>query len=107
MKTIIINGIEYELEQHDNGKELSKIKIPKGWRLLLPSEAMMLYERGLIDSSFWFFVQQTNKELGKTGYVAGFGADSDGAGLYCGWDPLGTNSDLGVLFAREKKSRKT
>jgi len=41
-KTIIINNVEYELKQHDNGKILSDIKIPKGWRLLLPSEAMML-----------------------------------------------------------------
>lgn len=102
-KTIIINDIEYELEQHDNNKMLKDIIIPKGWRLLLPSEAMMLYERGLIDSSFWFYVQQTNKEEDKKGNIARFGANSDGAYLYCYGNPSDTIASLGVLFCRPKK----
>ena len=104
MKTITINNVEYELEQHDNGKTLSEIKIPKGWRLLLPSEATILYERGLIDNSFWFFVQQTNKKEAKKGNVAGFGAGSVRAIFDCGRDPTYTNSSLGVLFCRNIKN---
>ena len=103
MKTIIINNIEYELEQHDNGKRLSEIKIPKGWRLLLPSEAMMLYERGLIDKSFWFYVQQINKEEEKKGNVARFYAGSVGAGLGCYRNPSYSVASLGVLFCKDLK----
>jgi hypothetical protein len=104
-KTIIINRVEYELEQHDNDKTLSKIKIPKGWRLLLPSEAMMLYERGLINNTFWFFVQQTNEEEGEKGNVAGFGADSVRAFLDCDRDPSNRNAGLGVIFCRDLKAK--
>jgi len=103
MKTIIINEIEYELKQHENGKKLSEITIPKGWRLLLPSEAMMLYERGLIDNTFWFYVQQTNKIEKDKGNVARFIANSDGAYLNCNGNPSGSYSLLGVIFCREVK----
>ena len=103
MKTIIINNVEYELVQHDNNKKLSDIKIKKGWRLLLPSEAMMLYEKGLIGSSFWFYVKQTNKEEEKKGNVAWFFADSGGAVLYCDRDPSITYSSLGVILCRDVK----
>lgn len=106
-KSIIINNIEYELEQHDNGKKLSEIKILDSWRLLLPSEAMMLYERGLIDSSFWFFVQQTNEDEKKKGKVARFGASSDGALLYCDRNPNFAVSSLGVLFAKNLEENKS
>ena len=98
-KTVIIGNVEYELEQHDNGKKLSEIKIPNGYRLLLPSEAMMLYEKGLIGDSFWFFVEQTNKDEKKKGNVARFDAGSDWAGLSCYWVPSGADSGLGVIFA--------
>jgi len=100
-KTIIINKVEYELKQHDNGKILSDIEIPKGWRLLLPSEAMILYERGLIDSSFWFFVQQTNKEEEKKGNVARFYAVSGWAVLDCVRNPSGSGSSLGILLCKD------
>ncbi len=106
MKKIIINKVEYELKQHDNNKKLSEIIIPKGWRLLLPSEAMMLYEKSLIDSSFWFYVKQTNKKEKLKGNVARFGADSDGAGLGCNGDPSFTNSALGVIFCRDIRRKK-
>ena len=103
MKTIKINNVEYELEQHDNGKMLKDIKIPEGWRLLLPSEAMMLYERGLIDSSSWFFVKQINKNLAKKGYVARFVASSVWASLYCNEDPSDASDSLGVILCRDLK----
>ena len=103
MKTIKINNVEYELEQHDNNKRLSDIKIPRGWRLLLPSEAMMLYERGLIDSSFWFFVEQTNKEYKGSGYVARFVVNSGDAWLGCDGYPTYADAVLGVIFARDLK----
>lgn len=106
LKTITINKVIYELEQHDNGKKLSEIIIPKGWRLLLPSEAMMLYERGLIDNSFWFYVQQTNKDEAKKGNVARFDALSDRAFLSCNWGAGYSDSSLGVIFARELEKRK-
>jgi hypothetical protein len=101
MKTKIINNVEYELEQHDNGKCLKDIKIPKGWRLLFPSEAMMLYEKELIDSSFWFFVKQINQKEKRKGNVARFSAGSDGAYLDCGGVPAVADASLGVLFCRE------
>ena len=103
MKTKIINNVEYELEQHDNGKNLSEIKIPKGWRLLLPSEAMMLYERGLINNNFWFFVKQTNKIEKKKGNVARFDADSSRAYFVCDGSDSGRGASFGVIFARDLK----
>ena len=118
MKKVIINNVEYELEQHDNGKKLSEIKIPKGKRLLLPSEAMMLYEKGLLDSSSWFFVKQTSEEEEnsswffvkqtseeeeKKGNVAGFDAYSGWAFLGCSGVPSFASSSLGVIFARDVK----
>lgn len=106
MKTIIINNVEYELKQHDNDKKLSDIKIPKGWRLLLPSEAMMLSERGLIDNTFWFYVKQTNKAKAEQGNVAGFYADLAGAFLNCVRNPSYTNAALGVIFCRDLGGKK-
>lgn len=106
MKTIIINNVEYELKQHDNYKELSEIKIPKGWRLLLPSEAMMLYERGLIDNTFWFYVKQTNKQEENNGNVARFFASSGGAGLDCYGFPSDTDAALGVLLCKDLRGKK-
>ena len=38
------------------------------------------------------------------GYVAGFGADSDWAGLYCVWYPADSGSGLWVRAARENKT---
>ena len=99
MKTKIIDNVEYELEQHDNGKKLSEIKIPKGWRLLKPNEAMKLWDLGLLRDN-WIFVENTNKKLKKE-YVARFGADLDGAYLDCNWNPQFSLSWLGVLFCRD------
>ena len=54
MKTKIINHVEYELKSHDFNKTLAEIKIPKGWRLLKPLEAMMLWE--LKPAIYWFYI---------------------------------------------------
>jgi len=99
MKTKIIDNVEYELEQHDNGKELSEIKIPKGWRLLKPFEAQRLWDLGLLRDN-WIFVENTNKKL-KKDYVARFYAYSDRAYLNCDWYPQYSNSRLGVIFCRD------
>lgn len=107
IKTIIINNVEYELKQHDNNKLLSEIRIPKGWRLLLLSEVMMLYERGLIDTSFWIYVKQTNKEKEKKGRVARCIACSVGAYLYCYRNPSNSNASLGVMLCRDLKANKS
>ena len=99
MKTKIIDNIEYELEQHDNGKKLSEIKIPKGWRLLKPNEAMKLWDLGLLRNN-WIFVENTHKELKKK-YVAWFYAFSGGASLDCAGNPQNSFSGLGVIFCRD------
>jgi hypothetical protein len=106
IETITINNIEYELKQHDNNKMLSEIIIPKGWRLLLPSEAMMLYERNLIDNTFWFYVQQTNKIEKENGNVAGFDAGSGWAGLNCYWAPSDSDDSLGVILCKDLKVKR-
>ena len=98
MKTKIINGVEYQMETHDKRKMLSEIKIPKGWRLLKPSEAMMLWE--LKNFPDWFFVEQVIKKY-KGKFVARFYANSDGAYLDCSRIPAGTYSSLGVRFCRD------
>lgn len=100
MKTKIIDNVEYELEQHDNGKTLKEIKIPKGWRLLKPWEAQRLWDMGYLRDN-WFFVENTNKEPKKEGYVARFVAGSGGADLNCVGDPSLRGAGLGVVFCRE------
>ena len=102
MKTIIVDGCEFETTTHHLNKTLSEIEIPKGWRLLKPSEAMMLWEIEHFVS--WFFVEQTiKKNIGK--YVARFSADSDWAILNCCRDPTDRNAGLGVRFCRDIKKR--
>jgi len=96
MKTKIIKGVEYELETHDFNKILSEIKIPKGWRLLKPSEALMLLELEPFDD--WFFVEQPLKN---TTTVARFYANSDRAVLNCNWSPASHVTSLGVRFCRD------
>lgn len=107
MKTIIINNVEYELKQHDNNKLLSEITIPKGKRLLLPSEAMMLYERGLLNNTFWFYVEQTNKKEKANGAFSRFYTYSGRANLFCDWNSTDRYGELGVLFAKDLKVNKS
>jgi len=106
MKTIIIDNIEYELEQHDDDKTLSEIEISKGWRLLKPWEAQRLWDLGYLRDN-WFFVENTNKILKKKGYVARFYADSGRTDLGCGWDPTYRCSSLGVILCRDLNSPQT
>jgi hypothetical protein len=103
MKTKIINNVEYELKTHDKGKILSQIKIPKGWRLLKPSEAMMLWELKPFED--WFFVEQIIKRC-KDKYVAWFVAYSVRARLYCDGFPSNSDASLGVRFCRDIKKVK-
>jgi len=102
MKTKIIKGIEYEMETHDYNKTLSEIKIPKGWRLLKPSEALMIWELEQLDD--WFFVEQV-VEKNKDGKVARFNANSVRAILNCNRDPELRDSCLGVRFCRDLKKK--
>ena len=101
-KTKIIDNVEYELETHDFNKKLSDIKIPKGWRLWKPSEAMMLWENEKTRKQFnltdcWFFIANPLKN----DYVARFHAGSDWAYLVCSRNPDDSGSALGVRFARK------
>jgi hypothetical protein len=106
-KTIIIDGIKYETEDHDFNKKLSDIKIPEGWRLWTAEECIKLKnwndknDNKLNLINCWFYIKQPfnlNKDL-----VARFCADSDGAYLYCDRDPSDSDSDLGVRFCRRVK----
>jgi hypothetical protein len=113
MKTITINGWEYETETHDFGKKLLDIEIQKGWELWTkedigyfianPSDAikvrLMVIKNIFKDD--WFYIKQWRKDYeGK--YVAWFYASSGRAYLYCNSSPSSTYSSLGVRFKRKK-----
>ena len=100
MKTLRIDNTEYELTQHDNGKRLDEIKIPKGYRLLKPWEAQRLWDLGFLRNN-WIYVEQLNLEKKEEGHVAGFYAISDRAFLDCDRYPSNADSNLGVIFARD------
>ena len=106
-KTIIIDGIEYETEDHDFNKKLSDIKIPEGWRLWTAEECIKLKnwndknKNKLNLKDCWFFIKQPfdfNKDL-----VARFIAGSGWVGLNCYRNSSNSNSDLGVRFCRDVK----
>jgi len=101
--TVVINNVEYDIVQHDNGKKLSEIKIPKGWRLLYPSEAMMLFERGIIKKG-WIYVQNVSNKYKSKDYVSRFYFDKKEAWFdltFVGKD--GTyDPNLGVIFAKDE-----
>lgn len=105
MKYKTINNTKYELEQHDNNKKLSEIKIKKGWRLLKPWEAQRLWDLGYLRDN-WFFVENINKELKEIGRVAGFDANSDRAGIVCYWAPDIHGDSLGVLLCKDLMEQK-
>ena len=96
--------IEVETEIHDKGNMLKDIKIPKGWRLLTINEMVILsnnYSKELNLEDTWEFIEQPftkNKE-----YIARFGADSVGAGFYCGGCPADSGASLGVRFCKDLK----
>ena len=103
-KTFIINNVEYETETHDFNNPLAEIKIPEGWRLWTAEECIKLHNnkewRDILNlNDCWFFIKQPfdlNHYL-----VARFVAISDGAGLYCVWDPTYRGVRLGVRFCKD------
>ena len=52
MRTKIINGWEYERELHTEMNTFSKIKIPKGWKLITFGELMLLWNDYREDFNF-------------------------------------------------------
>lgn len=107
MKTLKIPKlkIEVEVEIHCRGKKLAEIKIPKGWRLLKPSEIWLLFEnekyrKQLRLDNTWEFVDNPIKN----GWVARFDADDDWADLYCGGGTDISYSSLGVRFCRSLRN---
>ncbi len=114
MKTIKINGYEYEAETHDFNKKLSDIKIPKGWELWTTEDCIKLhnnakYRKELNLEDCWFYIKQPfifNKKNYNTRFITGSG----GAGLNCYGNPQGSLPELGVRFKRKfllKASTKT
>lgn len=102
MKTIKIGKYRYETKEHDFGKCLKDIKIPKGWGLWTANDCIKLYNnkkyKKLLNlDDCWFFIKKPFKDLNS---VAGFYADSVGAFLYCYGNPEGSDSSLGVRFKR-------
>lgn len=104
-KTLIIDGVEYEIQTHDFNKTLLEIKIPKGWRLWKASdfEKFSLKDWDKLNLKYsWFFIDYPFA-YNPNNYVARFGADSGRAVLGCDRDPSGRDAELGVRFAREVK----
>ena len=101
--------IEVETEIHDKGNMLKDIKIPKGWRLLTDKEITYLhnskYKKQLNLNETWEFIKQPFKLNKKEGYVARFYADSGGAVLGCGWNPVGRVGSLGVRFCKDLNAK--
>ena len=104
-----------EIQVHDKNKSWDELNLSEKEDQLLTAEqciwlANSKYAKTLkMDGSSTkddFFIQQPFKINKKNGYVAGFGAGSDGAGLYCDGGSSGSNSDLGVRFLRKKNSSK-
>lgn len=104
-KTIVIDNVEYEIVQHDNGKKLSNIKIPKDKRLLKLCEATRLWNLGYLGEN-WFFVENPNKEMKKEGKVARFITCSDYGELGSYGDSSNSEYDLGVVFAKDLGGKK-
>ena len=101
-KFITLDGWNYEIETHDNGKTLSEIEIPEGYELFTKQDIHKLCSNEQIEKKAnlldcWFFIKQWRKDyIGK--YVVGFYADSDRAGLDCFRYPSYSDASLGVRF---------
>ena len=107
MKTIIIEDVEYTATDEQKGKLLSKIIIPKGWRLWTYKECVKLHNniswrKKLNLKDCWFFINDIFELNKANGYVMRFVADSGREGLVCYGDPAVSYSGLGVRFARTK-----
>jgi len=104
MKTIKVNGVEYETETHDFNKKLEDIKIPKGWRLWESKDFEKFSEEQWIELGLeddWFFIKQFSKYWKKKGKIAWFGASPDGAYLDLDGNRHGAYPRLGVRFCRK------
>jgi hypothetical protein len=115
MKTKIIDNVEYETELHTDMNYISKIKIPKGWRLLTITELLNLWNnyRNYFDfgkkDGVDEFIQQIFKDLKKKYPVANlwFNAPQYRSYLYCGNRSLYYDDyALGVRFCRDLKEKK-
>jgi len=107
MKTIIIEDVEYTATDEQKGKLLSKIIIPKGWRLWTYEECVKLHNniswrKKLNLKNCWFFINDIFELNKDNGYVMRFFANSDWASLDCDKYPTIVDSGLGVRFARTK-----
>jgi hypothetical protein len=105
-ETIISDGWEYDIETTQKGVGYRKIQYPKNGALWDVSDfAKFTTEQWklLKLDNDWFYIQQPIKEMSLQGYVAGFVANSDWAGLGCYWDPRVSYPELGVRFKRKVK----
>ena len=106
-KTVIHDGKEYTIEDEQEGRKYSEIVVPKGWKLWEPEDVVRLHKdeklrKKLNLNDCWFFVE-SKYYLPK--YVARFFANSGRVFLICDWDPVSSNSSLGVRF-RSRFSRR-
>jgi hypothetical protein len=102
VKTIIINNTEYETETHDLGKELGKIKIPRGWQLWNYDDCLRFsysrFKKELNLEDCWFFIEHPSKSKK---LIAWFCGDSYGFMLGCSnYSSLSDCATLGVRFKR-------
>ena len=102
-------GIEFTLEQEQNGKKFLEIKIPEGWKifdipLFTALWSIKKYRNAILKvnkNKLWIFLE--NFDYLKNEYIARFRADSDWAILYCNRNPLNSDASLGVIFWRKLK----
>jgi len=109
LKTLIIDGYEYETKTHHLGEMFKEIIIPKGWELWTYEDCIKLhnskYKKELELEDCWFFIKQPFKSNKENDYIARFYASSGRADLYCNWDPDDHGAGLGVRFRRKVVGR--
>lgn len=102
-------GIEFTLEQEQNGKKFLEIKIPEGWKifdipLFTALWSIKKYRNAILKvnkNKLWIFLE--NFDYLKDKYVARFQADSKWADLGWGGIPQDSFASLGVIFWRKLK----
>ena len=96
-------GIEIS-QQIYNGKNYAEIlKLVKEKQIA--THKILFKLRGLTKKypqfkDFWVFVPNPDKLSKDNGFGARLSADSGRTGLYCGWDPTGSDASLGVFLWR-------
>ena len=106
MKTLIIDGWEYTIEDEQKGKDFSEIEIPKEWELWTYEDCIKLHNshrKELNLEDCWFFIKQPFEFNKENDYVARFYASSGRAVLSCDGGPQVSYSALGVRFKRRAK----